>query len=679
MSQTLLTNFFHARKRGADDIQVKKRKREQEQDVDDKQENKVDVSQNIVISSKEENVLDVVHVPSKNNSNPCREDGLNPLKEDNSNNSKQDIHNPSNDLNVAAENDKEDTAAPDPETPSTSKDECYLKNPRCSKKEMKEPDWTPTSSSPHLERPRNVSFHKLSNLSPRKMSSPSKLDYTKLNKQLTPLKIWDSAGPSPAKRPAVSRNLFSDESEVSAKKSALAEAVIEAKKVKARLSPLEVKQRLGNVKLKDLKARLATLDRSGKIAASLSKTEALKPTGRPSLPPTSLLMKLETPRTPTKCQSVYPTASPLKSSTKATASPRKTPAFKRFHSLTKPLDRSLPMCYNYRLLADVFRAVDSTVAMFYNRKELITVAKLCCTVQDMTKRPFLPCYLPQIRCLFPEAFHFTWEKVERFNKVTHSLQVVPNLSYKRSLMGGLGETPVLQPTQHTLTSEHLVERRQIFSNSLLQLMKDQHAEFLSNLKPPIVIDDSLLTAWHKDFNVDSCLDVEELALPPHPDQEPVQSLKEPLEDEQEIEATEKGKENTEEISNSGLPASLLAKIRAKEAAKAIREMTRTEAEKKRISCLRKLPGHARFMRTLLISERKASVTVQFAVTKLMALSPHGTEKKDLEEELRTLVVESEGWLSLHRVALEDIFKIAKPHRINETVRLLDEKLSEALK
>jgi hypothetical protein len=49
------------------------------------------------------------------------------------------------------------------------------------------------------------------------------------------------------------------------------------------------------------------------------------------------------------------------------------------------------------------------------------------------------------------------------------------------------------------------------------------------------------------------------------------------------------------------------------------------------------------------------------------------------EDLRSLSVESEGWLALHRVAMEDIFKIAHPNKINDIVAMLEEKLSVALK
>ena len=49
------------------------------------------------------------------------------------------------------------------------------------------------------------------------------------------------------------------------------------------------------------------------------------------------------------------------------------------------------------------------------------------------------------------------------------------------------------------------------------------------------------------------------------------------------------------------------------------------------------------------------------------------------DDLRLLSIETEGWLSIHRVAMEDHFKIAKPHKINKIVEILEHKLAKALK
>ena len=104
----------------------------------------------------------------------------------------------------------------------------------------------------------------------KEVGSPLKsLDYAKLEARLTPIRAGStSVMPPPEQRPAFARNLFSSEGEVRAKTTALREAVTQARQLKAKLSPAEVKAKLGKVKLKDLKARLASLTPTKAAAVS---------------------------------------------------------------------------------------------------------------------------------------------------------------------------------------------------------------------------------------------------------------------------------------------------------------------------------------------------------------------------------------------------------------------------
>jgi hypothetical protein len=522
----------------------------------------------------------------------------------------------------------------------------------------------PAAPAPGLPRPKLVTFHKLSQLSPRKTGQPvgrspgKSLDYARLEARLTPGRL-EAAKPPPAKRPAVSRNLFTGEAEVQARTAALAEAVTQAKAVKARLTPAEVKARLGHVKLKDLKARLASLKSSLPPPAAPTRV-----TARPVQSAAAVV--LEAPP-PSPRKALGPLKDPL-----ARASPRKVPAHQRFHSLTRPLDRSLPLPYIYRLLVDVFRAVDSVAGLHAARREPLTVPRLEAAVRAMTCRPCHARYLPQIRALFPEAFTFRWVAA-RGARAAHTLQVEPNLAYREALRGeppvGAGADKVcrsgdIAPGELTyclcgqvaygemvgcdndlcaiewfhfdcvqlcgkpkgnwfcpkcrgdratdrapgegLTAEQQVARKEIFANALLELVKDQHRAFLAGLQPPIVVEDRLLTAWHRNFELDSCSEVEEVPLPLHPDHIPLVSLKaEKEETKEEVIDTareENEKENSGQSRNqpeaSGIPSSLLARVRAKEAARALREMTRSSEERRRIGRLGRLPAHARWPDTV---------------------------------------------------------------------------------
>ena len=129
----------------------------------------------------------------------------------------------------------------------------------------------------------------------KEAGSPLKpLDYAKLEARLTPKRSGSASGmPPPLQRPAFARNLFSSEPEVRAKTAALREAVTQARELKAKLSPAEVKAKLGKVKLKDLKARLASLTPTK--AEAVSAPGPVKVTARPAVAPSSLVLSLAAP------------------------------------------------------------------------------------------------------------------------------------------------------------------------------------------------------------------------------------------------------------------------------------------------------------------------------------------------------------------------------------------------
>ena len=88
----------------------------------------------------------------------------------------------------------------------------------------------------------------------------------------------------------------------------------------------------------------------------------------------------------------------------------------------------------------------------------------------------------------------------------------------------------------------------------------------------------------------------------------------------------------------GLNPALIAKIIAKEAARAKLEMTRNPEQIKRLAQLKMLPELARMIRNLFITKKKAAMGVQFACKRLTSSLPHGTEKTQVEENKRLLAV-----------------------------------------
>ena len=196
---------------------------------------------------------------------------------------------------------------------------------------------------------KKVTFHKLSGLSLRKgVRSGWEGASAMARAEATPEQQSTCIKPPPAKkRPTVSRNLFSDEDKLKLKERTtdiIARTVKTASEIKGRLTPAEVKAKLGNVKLKDLKARLASIDSSRK-ARRASSTGPVKVTARPPPAPVTaphVLLDLDIP--PCTPRKVMPT--PPKKQQKA--SPRNLPAFERYHSLTQPVCKALPLPYKYR-------------------------------------------------------------------------------------------------------------------------------------------------------------------------------------------------------------------------------------------------------------------------------------------------------------------------------------------
>lgn len=64
----------------------------------------------------------------------------------------------------------------------------------------------------------------------------------------------------------------------------------------------------------------------------------------------------------------------------------KPPAYQRFHTLAQDLPPGLTLPYKFKVLAEMFRSVDTITGMLFNRAETVTFAKVKQGVQDMMRR-----------------------------------------------------------------------------------------------------------------------------------------------------------------------------------------------------------------------------------------------------------------------------------------------------
>ena len=340
------------------------------------------------------------------------------------------------------------------------------------------------------QKKRNVVFTKLSSLAPRKASKPT-LDHDTLNVKLTPKlhSIWEPQPRDLTSSVPQPRDLTSSVPQPPDLTSSvpqprdLTPIIAEAKRLEMKVTPAQIKSKLGKAKLKDLRSLLSDIEGT-KLRAERerNKVSAVKSPVKADILLEIDLAPAPTPRTPVKTR----------------ASPRKVPAFQRYHSLSQPVNRTLPLPLTYARLQETFRSTDTIVSMMFNRKERITLEKLARHTTELMNKKWTVEMLQKILVVFPQAYNLRWRTRQDYTKALE-LVVEPNMNYKRDLKN-LFESEDTEP--RLMTSSLLVERRDMFRNSLVEIVKDHHEQFLASLDPPIEADRSRLTKWHKDFDVD---------------------------------------------------------------------------------------------------------------------------------------------------------------------------------
>ncbi|KAJ8302480.1 hypothetical protein KUTeg_018876 [Tegillarca granosa] len=291
------------------------------------------------------------------------------------------------------------------------------------------------------------------------------------------------------------------------------------------------------------------------------------------------------------------------------------PAYERFHSLATPAPPTLSLPYKYKLLAEMFRGMDTVVSMLHNRFEICTFSKLKAAVQEMTKR--------QEKGL--PAFG---------NKVS---------GYQLTIEANLEENDNSNKKQdrRTYSATDLLDRRNTFHNKLINIVKTHHKKFLANLQRPLEIPDHKITRWHPLFKLDEVPDVEVAELPQPPVVMKYQSARDVLDSQRgkllprvekaleavavkteqnapkpEVKVEPKSEDKDSSLQYKGIPSSLLEKIRAKEAKKMEAAMMRNPAEDKKTVMIGRLPEMMRILRSHFIQEKKPALIKENVVQKL---------------------------------------------------------------
>lgn len=375
-----------------------------------------------------------------------------------------------------------------------------------------------------------------------------------------------------------------------------------------------------------------------------------------------------------------PFISPRKVVVSPVKSPSKVPAYIR-HAALASSSASLPLPHHYRFLAELFRGMETVVSLLYNRNEKITFAKLKPSVQDMLKRNFTEKHLAQIKHLVPDFYNFEVQKIKNFTtssqKEAFELIISPNFP---------NDIKIMNPSV-------LLERRRYFFDTLLQVVKKHHAQYLLNLDPPMVIPDNKLTRWHPEFEIEKVPEIESAKLPEMPNAEKFSTAQDVLSKARELfkcntkmeraleklaqakargltdqekaatgikdQPTQNASTQASQPSTSGvtilnpalrnLPASLLEKVKAKQAAKALEAMTRSSEHEQNYLIYSRLPDLARTLRNIFVTERKNVLALNIILSKLDSSFKSKVSSNDLQRDIKELTEQVPDWIKLHDI------------------------------
>lgn len=378
-------------------------------------------------------------------------------------------------------------------------------------------------------------------------------------------------------------------------------------------------------------------------------------------------------------------------------------AYQKYHTLAQAVPPSLSLPSIYRVLEEMFRSMDTVVAMLYNRCETATFTKIKQGVQDMMHKRFEESHVGQIKTVFPEAFTFRQEKnIPTFNHSiktgSYQLTVEPALPSEKN-----GARPVL-------SASHLLDRRHIFHQNLVSTVKQHHKVFLSSLVPPLSVPDDKLTRWHPRFNVDTVPAVQPSPLPQPPHTDRLSTAQEVLDKARSLitpkmekalvslalktdDKTEERKDTTSPQSPAvtptqaapapqlstalkGVSQSLLERIRAKEAQKLQAAMTRNSAQEERLLMMSRLPELARILRNVFVSEKKPALIMEVACNRMVASYRSALSAGEMEKHIKLMAEVAADWLTIHPIRNDSYLKLNKAMELNIILDKLGSQLRE---
>ncbi|NP_001081738.1 DNA replication factor Cdt1 [Xenopus laevis] len=446
---------------------------------------------------------------------------------------------------------------------------------------------------------------------------------------------------------------------------------------------LELKSRLQRIQELAQKVNLPAASSEGKVTITDLKARLKRAQ--------ELDTKIRAKAEKTETQAIDLTEQPAQESEKA-------PAYQRFHNLAQDAAPGLTLPYKYKVLAEMFRSMDTIVGMLFNRSETITFSKVKQGVQDMMRKQFEQRNVGQIKTVYPNAYKYRQEK-----NIPTFKDGVKKTDYQLTIEPLVAEGDMLSGRPH-LSASRLLERKQLFHRSLTSIVKQHHRVFLTSLNPPMLVPDDKLTRWHPRFNVDEVLDVTPAELPLPPQVERLTTAQEVLSKARGLitpkmekalanlalktaeNAGETKNVSTEETKSTattststalkGVSQSLLERIRAKEAQKLQAIMTRRPQQEERLLMMSRLPELARILRNVFVAEKKPALTLEVTCSRVIASCRSSMSPGEMEKHLALLSEILPDWLSIHPVRKDTYYKLNQSMDLNLILERLAKKTKE---
>ncbi|KAJ7398926.1 DNA replication factor Cdt1 [Pitangus sulphuratus] len=371
----------------------------------------------------------------------------------------------------------------------------------------------------------------------------------------------------------------------------------------------------------------------------------------------------------------------------------KPPAYQRFHTLAQDLPPGLTLPYKFKVLAEMFRSLDTIAGMLFNRAETITFAKVKQGVQDMMRRQFEERHMGQIKAVYPTSYRLRQEKnIPTFGNGGKKSE------YQLTLEPVVGEEEKVDGRPH-LSASRLLERRKEFHRNLVNIVKQHHKAFLAALSPPMEVPEEKLTRWHPRFNVDEVPDISPVELPQPPQIDRLSTAQEVLStargmlspkmekalanvalrtaeaDAGELVLSKAPSPASTSSALKGVSQALLDRIRAKEARKLQALMTRDTQQEERLAMLGRLPAMARVLRSVFVAEKKQALPMEVVCARLGDSYDELIAPAEMEKHLRLFAELLPDWVGIHAIRTDTYVKLDK----EKDLGLITERLTKAAK